>query len=229
MAIEPNNLYELFYSESNNYLLDTDSGPNISLKFFNGELIVLEGMESKENQEKLINIFQKSGIIIRDIITIRNIRYNFATNQFTKGKNEVVNPEEEFTKLATVLDRHKHLLLKISSHTDKCPLDGNYDNLALSRRRNQAARDFISTQFPDYNIDVSRIKECAYTFNYPVDTTYNSPDFCKNDFNRRTEFKLLYRGREGYTMDMICDPNMLEYVGKPQLKSRRKRKNNSDR
>lgn len=229
IIIEANNLYELFYSENNNYLVDTDSGPNISLKFFNDQLILLAGMESKENQQKLIDLFDKSGIIIRDIITIRNIRYNFATNEFTKGENEVVNPEEEFTKLATVLDRHNHLLLKISSHTDKCPLDGNYDNLALSRRRNQAARDFITNNFPDYNVDVSRIKECAYTFNYPVDVTYKAPDNCKNDYNRRTEFKLLYRGRESYTMDMICDPNTLEYIGKPEFKTKRKRRRNSDK
>ena len=229
IAIEANNLYELFYAENNNYLVDTDSGPNISLKFINDELIILAGMESKENQEKLIDIFDKNGIIIRDIITIRNIRYNFATNQFTEGDNEVVKPQEEFTKLATVLDRHKHLLLKISSHTDKCPLDGTYDNLALSRRRNQAARDFITQNFPDYNVDVNRIKECAYTFNYPVDETYNAPDYCKNDYNRRTEFKLLYRGRESYTMDMICDPNTLQYIGKPEFKTKKRRRNNSDR
>ena len=122
------------------------------------------------------------------------------------------------------MNRYGHLLLKISSHTDKCPLNGGYDNQALSRRRNMAAREFIVNNFPDYNINVNRIKECAYTYQFPVDTTYNEPDNCKNDFNRRTEFKLLYRGRQDYTMDMICDPSVLEYVGKPELKSNRKRK-----
>jgi len=226
-TIAPDNLYELFFSENNNYLVDTDNGPNISLNFKNGELIRLEGMESQENQEALIHLLNESGIIVRDIVTIRNIRYNFATNEFTKGDNEIVNPEEEFTKLATVLERYKHLELKISSHTDKCPLDGNYDNEALSRRRNQAARDFITTKFPDYDINIGRIRECAYTFSYPVDTTYTAPDYCKNSFNRRTEFKLLYKGREGYTMDMLCDPNMIEYVGKPEIISRKKRRRNS--
>ena len=224
--IAANNLYELFYSENNNYLVDTDQGPNISLQFFNDELIQIKGMETAENQKKLIEIFQKSGILIKDITTIRNIRYNFATNEFTKGKGEIVNPEEEFTKLATVMNRYNYLLLKISSHTDKCPLDGSYDNQALSRRRNNAAREFITQNFPDYNINVSRIKECAYTFQFPVDTTYSAPDNCKNDFNRRTEFKLLYKGREGYTMDMICDPTVLEYVGKPELKPNRRRRRN---
>ena len=227
--IEANKLYELFYSENNNTLIDTDNGPNINLRFYNNEIIKLEGMESESNQKALIELFNRSGIIVRDIITIRNIRYNFATNEFTKGKNEIVNPEEEFTKLATVLDRYNHLELKISSHTDKCPLDGNYDNEALSRRRNQAARDFITTNFPDYSIDIQRIRECAYTYSYPVDTTYSAPDYCKNDYNRRTEFKLLYKGREGYTMDMICDPNMLQYVGKPEIKTRKRRRNNSDK
>ncbi|UZR94748.1 hypothetical protein [Chondrinema litorale] len=222
--ISANNLYELFYSENGNFLVDTDQGPNITLQFFNDELIELKGMELQENQERLIELFRRSGILVKDVTTIRNIRYNFATNEFTKGKGEIVNPEEEFTKLATVMNRYDHLLLKISSHTDKCPLNGGYDNQALSRRRNMAAREFIVNNFPDYNINVNRIKECAYTYQFPVDTTYNEPDNCKNDFNRRTEFKLLYRGRQDYTMDMICDPSVLEYVGKPELKSNRKRK-----
>ncbi|MBX2840331.1 MAG: hypothetical protein KTR26_01065 [Flammeovirgaceae bacterium] len=222
--LQKDKLYELFFTNGINYLGNTElTGSNVQI-FDQSDPFEIKNLEDSVAQANLTSLLQFNGIIVKNITLIRNIRYNFATNEFNKKDDAKVIPEKEFTKVAQVLYKYPHLDLKLSSHTDRCPLDGNYDNKALSGRRNQAAVTYILDTLNTFQIAENRIKQCAYTYEYPVDEHYGK-DGCRNDFNRRTEFKLVYKGREGYVFDCICDPSMLEYSGKPTQKRKRLPKN----
>jgi outer membrane protein OmpA-like peptidoglycan-associated protein len=200
-------LYELFDNAGINTLVNTRNPGEKVIVFDQFPIFRLNDLTDVQNQNRLTEILEKKYIIVKSITLIQNIRYNFATSDFG---NDVV-PEEQFTKVANVLRKFDHLLLKLSSHTDRCPLDGNYDNQALSQRRNAAAHRFILQTLSNAPFDVNRIKTCAYTFEYPVDDNYG-PDGCKNDFNRRTEFKFIYRGRDKYREDVMCHPDAIQFI-----------------
>ncbi|MEN7549386.1 hypothetical protein AAG747_15790 [Rapidithrix thailandica] len=230
--LKSNTLYELVQKGALNYFINTEQPDKMFLANLD-EVIDISGMENPAKRTQLVNLLDEANIGQGEVTVIRNIRYNFAAPDPQKFPNlpafvqKLVKPEDELTKVAKVMEIYPHLDLKMSSHTDRCPLDGNYDNLALSGRRNQAAVDYIVKLFTQIGSSEEelellkiRMKKCQYTYEYPVDTetTY---DGCKNDFNRRTEFKFLYKHRDNYGLDCDCDPSVIQYIRSDDSQSKR--------
>ncbi|MDW7691074.1 hypothetical protein R9C00_20025 [Flammeovirgaceae bacterium SG7u.111] len=208
-------LYELFYQDGINFLAEIKpSGSNLFINL--NSPFEVDSMENPERIKRLKDLLYDKKIDVEKVTIIRNIRYNFAVPdpRFPNRpvfENKLVKPETELAKITEIMKRFPDLDLKMSSHTDACPLNNEnhriYDNLALSNRRNAKATSFLL----ENDLKPSRIKRCAYEYEYPVDleSTY---DNCKNDYNRRTEFKFVYRGRDGYVMDCNCSDSMLHYI-----------------
>ncbi|UZR95650.1 hypothetical protein [Chondrinema litorale] len=230
-------LYELAFEDGKNILQNTHNGDVIMLNPDDQLLskLVSDEMEKKESKEKLIAFFRENNILVPDSIesynhivhnpvVIRNIRYGFDSDNFSNEKEEVV-PDVQFRNLADVLREYKHLNAKMSSHTDECPhAPKEYDNEALSLRRNNAAVEGLKKYYSD--LDTARLVRCHYDGRYPVDVSeenYSKNKFeqlCDNPYNRRTEFKLLYADRNQYLKDCDCkDESMIWHVNKDNTSS----------
>jgi len=215
-------LYEFFRDDWGNFIVNTSTGEQVALT--KNSAFSVEGMEAEQRQAALFALLANDyGIRAGNVKVVRNIQYGFAQAQYSSLGESMDNPpkpEEEFNKLAQIMLDHENLLLKVSSHTDSCPPPymPEYDNLGLSQRRSRAAINSITAE----GVDQDRVTPCDFTYEFPVDNenTYGEHN-CKNDYNRRTEFKLLYEGRPGFNKDMICDPSMTYSVNRPLPKIQR--------
>ncbi|MEM1136618.1 MAG: hypothetical protein AAGI07_12340, partial [Bacteroidota bacterium] len=231
-------IYEMgFDSEKGgNYLQNTLTGDIITLSPQNQQIIRISNLEEQQKQQVLKSFLIENSILVPDSvmlqdnkltnpIVIRNIRYGFDSSNTTDNDAEQIDPKLQVRRLSDVLKEYQHLNAKVSSHTDECPLPPYaYDNEDLSKRRNEAAIKLIRDNYP--TLDLERIINCNYAGQYPVDQSEENysknrrGQSCANQYNRRTEFKLLYTTREKYTNDCDCnDVSMIWHVGNEKASS----------
>jgi|GEM_PF-2651396 len=222
-SVNYSTLYEFGYDveKGRNYLQNTEDGTFTYISPVGASLFSIVNMEKVNKQNALKQFFIKNQIIVPDSVesdhhiaanpvVIRNIRYGFDSSNFSANDAEHIDPDVEFRKMAEVLRDYKHLMAKMSSHTDECPLPPyEYDNMALSGRRNNAAVEGLKKHYE--GLDTNRLVLCNYDGSYPVDTSEENysknrrGQLCANQYNRRTEFKLVYTQRNKYSQDCDCN------------------------
>ncbi len=236
-------LYEFGYDKTKgqNFLQNTEDGTFTYLSA--PKLFTLNNLEVAEKQAELKQFFVGNKILVPDSvqsnnvamtnpIVIRNIRYGFDSEKFSEEDAENIDPNIQFRRMAGVLKDYLHLNAKISSHTDECPLAPyEYNNMELSGKRNNSAVEGLLKYYT--GMDTTRLVKCNYDGSYPVDKSLKNysknsrGQNCANQYNRRTEFKLLYENRNKYMQDCDCKDESMIRVRIPKEENTSTRTNDS--
>lgn len=151
------------------------------------EIIPLNTMGKTKSADISIDIHIRA--IPETPLRLANIYYEFASANLTEGAKNSID-----TTLLRFMDRNSELAIEIGSHTDNIGSDES--NMNLSQRRAESVVQYLTVK----GVDPNRLRSTGYGESKPIAANQlsNGKDNPKGrQLNRRTEFKILGKMRDG--------------------------------
>jgi outer membrane protein OmpA-like peptidoglycan-associated protein len=175
MAVDETGYFEGELPAGDSYLLEVDK-PN-----FISEPVLLD-MRNMRQGDALQVLAEVQEMKADLVVELRHIYYDY-------GKHHIrQDAEPELQRLLRLMQQYPDMRIELSSHTDS--RSSSAYNLALSRKRAEAVRDWLETR----GVDAGRIEAEGYgenrLRNHCSDEVPCSEE--EHQFNRRTEFRILH-------------------------------------
>jgi len=221
--LEPEQVYEIARAEN---------GRNIAIRHTERSMALADipirdaqgifEWEDPNLSQTLQTFFAKQQLAMVQFHEIRNPHFESGSDQFdTRFETAAISPQQQqvFTAsteilvgnapdldawepLVELLNRSDNLQLLMTAHTDAFEAVDAYDPKILADGRNGA----VVRRIGNLGLDEKSWKRCVFTDEYPINSSENDAE-CRNPYNRRVEFKVLYYRRPNFEAEWACQPS----------------------